>query len=160
PRFIADARTNSVIAIAPRSTLDEMRRVVERLDEKREAHGSLHTYAVRHADAEALATTLGALAKGGAADTGLAPGGGIQVNADPATSTLIVQASPHDYAALREVIERLDVRRPQVLVDVLLLEAQGSRGAELGTRVLQTALGSDGAPASGSGSLDPASAPF
>src|SRR5581483_7602744 len=38
----------------------------------------------------------------------------VQITADPATNSLLISASPQDFATLRAVIEKLDVRRRQV----------------------------------------------
>ena len=57
---------------------------------------------------------------------------GIQLNADPATNSLVIQASREGYEALKEVIDRLDIERPQVLVEALIMEVQVSDTREFG----------------------------
>jgi general secretion pathway protein D len=47
----------------------------------------------------------------------------VRVTADPATNTLVVSATPADWATLRGVIADLDVRRRQVFVEAIILEA-------------------------------------
>lgn len=47
----------------------------------------------------------------------------VRVTADPATNTLVVSATPADWATLRTVIGELDVRRRQVFVEAIILEA-------------------------------------
>lgn len=48
--------------------------------------------------------------------------GGATIQADPATNTLIVSAPAPLYRSIREVIETLDQRRAQVLVESLIVE--------------------------------------
>ena len=66
------------------------------------------------------------------------PGGGLQlegevrVTADPATNSLVIAAAPQDFETLREVIDRLDVPRRQVLVEAIIFEITLNRAKELG----------------------------
>ncbi|MFM7737149.1 MAG: type II secretion system secretin GspD [Alphaproteobacteria bacterium] len=57
---------------------------------------------------------------------------GVRITADPATNSLVISAAPQDYAVLREVIERLDVARRQVLVEAIIFEVSLSKAKELG----------------------------
>jgi len=56
----------------------------------------------------------------------------VRITADPATNTLIVSATPEDWATLRGVIEKLDVRRRQVFVEAIILEATIDKLRSLG----------------------------
>lgn len=59
------------------------------------------------------------------------PRGGT-VYADSALNALIINAPPPVYAQLRQVIERLDVRRAQVYVQALIAEVDASKAAQIG----------------------------
>src|SRR3546814_12190389 len=54
---------------------------------------------------------------GGAGDAVSYSGGGATIQADPSTNTLIISAPEPLYRSLREVIDQLDQRRAQVLVE-------------------------------------------
>ncbi len=89
--------------------------------------------------AGALAGRRPGLAGGtGAAGTGAAAGqqtefeGQVRISADPATNALIINASPQDFETLREVIEKLDVRRRQVYVEAIIAEVSLDLTRELG----------------------------
>src|SRR6185295_1221543 len=56
----------------------------------------------------------------------------VRITADPASNALIVSATPEDWATLRGVIEQLDVRRRQVFVEAIILEATIERARALG----------------------------
>ncbi|MDB5742155.1 MAG: ral secretion pathway protein [Polaromonas sp.] len=60
------------------------------------------------------------------------PSTGGQIQADPATNSLIITASEPQYRQLRAVIERLDARRAQVYVESLIAEVNMDRAAEFG----------------------------
>ena len=60
------------------------------------------------------------------------PSTGGQIQADPATNSLIITASEPQYRQLRAVIEKLDARRAQVYVESLIAEVNMDRAAEFG----------------------------
>ncbi|NBS46219.1 MAG: type II secretion system protein GspD [Betaproteobacteria bacterium] len=71
------------------------------------------------------------------------PSTGGQIQADPATNSLIITAPEPQYRQLREVIDRLDQRRAQVFVESLIAEVNADRAAEFGIQ-WQGALGNKG----------------
>jgi general secretion pathway protein D len=65
---------------------------------------------------------------------------GGQIQADPATNSLIITAPEPQYRQLRAVIDRLDQRRAQVFVESLIVEVNANKAAEFGVQ-WQTILG-------------------
>jgi general secretion pathway protein D len=125
------------------------------------ATGNIYVVYLKNADATKLAVTLrAALAAttgtGGAAGGGgtttttpasTAPGAspattpvaasaqpstGGQIQADPATNSLIITAAEPQYRQIRAVIDRLDARRAQVYVESLIAEVNADKAAEFG----------------------------
>jgi type II secretory pathway component GspD/PulD (secretin) len=60
------------------------------------------------------------------------PSTGGQIQADPTTNSLIITAPEPQYRQLRAVIDKLDGRRAQVLVESLIVEVTASKLAEFG----------------------------
>jgi general secretion pathway protein D len=60
--------------------------------------------------------------------------GGATVQADPTTNTLIISAPDPLYRSLREVIDLLDQRRAQVLIESLIVEVNSEDAAEFGVQ--------------------------
>lgn len=60
------------------------------------------------------------------------PSTGGQIQADPSTNSLIISAPEPQYRQLRAVIDRLDGRRAQVLVESLIVEVNAEKAAEFG----------------------------
>ncbi len=58
--------------------------------------------------------------------------GEVHITADPATNSLIIDASPQDFETIKDVIEKLDVRRRQVYVEAIILEVDLDRSRQLG----------------------------
>ncbi|MFO1246016.1 MAG: type II secretion system secretin GspD [Ramlibacter sp.] len=136
------------------------------------ASGNIYVVYLKNADATKLAVTLRAAltanSSAGAASTGgltaqpvLAAGGtagnassapvqgsaqpstGGQIQADPATNSLIITAPEPQYRQLRAVIDRLDQRRAQVFVESLIAEVNADKAAEFGIQ-WQGAVGKSG----------------
>ena len=163
-RILTDERTNSLLVLAARQQLEEVRRLVAKLDVPVQGGGRIHVYYLRNANAEELASTLGGLLGGGgstggttATATGGAAGGaapairtavtslagGISVTADPATNSLIIQASQEGFNTLKAVIEKLDMERPQVLVEALIMEVDVTDSEDLGFSALLRTINGD-----------------
>ncbi|MGO3743411.1 type II secretion system secretin GspD [Kerstersia sp.] len=66
--------------------------------------------------------------------------GGATIQADQSTNTLIISAPDPLYRSLREVIDQLDQRRAQVLVESLIVEVNADNSAEFG---IQWMVGGD-----------------
>jgi general secretion pathway protein D len=80
---------------------------------------------------------------GSSSSTGNQPSTGGQIQADPSTNSLIITAPDPQYRQLRTVIDKLDGRRAQVLVESLIVEVNSNKAAEFGIQ-WQTALGKNG----------------
>ena len=163
--LLAEPRSNALILRAPNpAQLALVKSLVAKLDQPDAAGsgdpaGNIHVVYLKNADATKLAVTLRAAisgeartatpaaAPGGAAPTGSAPvaTSGGQVQADPATNSLIITAPEPQYRQLRAVIDRLDARRAQVFVESLIAEVSADRAAEFGVQ-WQGALGGAGSP--------------
>ena len=73
--------------------------------------------------------------------SGSATGG--QIQADTATNSLIITAPEPQYRQLRAVIDMLDQRRAQVMVESLIAEVNADKAAQMGIQ-WQTATGQSG----------------
>jgi general secretion pathway protein D len=75
------------------------------------------------------------------------PSTGGQIQADPATNSLIITAPEPQYRQLRAVIDKLDARRAQVFVESLIAEVNSDKAAAFGVQwqgaVGNTALGTN-----------------
>lgn len=151
-RILTDERTNSLLVLSSRQQLTDIRGLVRKLDIPIVGGGRIHVYNLHHADAEELAETLSSLANGGggggagrsgaAGTTAGAPNlrsvvtplaDGVSITADPATNALVIQASKEAYETLLQVIKQLDVSRPQVLVEALIVEVDITDTFDLGS---------------------------
>jgi len=87
---------------------------------------------------------LGSGASGNFGNSNLAlPSTGGQIQADPATNSLIISAPDPVMRQLLAVIDQLDKRRAQVLVESLIVEVNSTKLAQFGVQ-WQTLLGNNG----------------
>ncbi|RQO64174.1 type II secretion system protein GspD [Variovorax sp. KBW07] len=70
------------------------------------------------------------------------PSTGGQIQADPSTNSLIITAPEPQYRQMRAVIDRLDGRRAQVMIEALIVEVNASKAASFGVQ-WQSALGNN-----------------
>lgn len=157
-KVIPDDRTNAIIVLASKRAIVKVRELVSRLDTKLEAgaEGKLHVHYLKHANAKDLATVLGALTASSVTTTsgaaqgtppgGATPGraaagktvaaefeGGVKVAPDENTNALIITATAKDYQTLaKEVIDKLDIPRKQVYVEVIIMELTIDKNRTLG----------------------------
>ena len=144
PRFLVDERTNSVIVVATRTMIREIEKLIRLLDYERKGAGRIQVYRLQNADAEEMAQTLAALtaappgtagARGASAAAAAAfaeLGSGVRITADGPTNSLIIEASSEGFATVSDVIAALDIRRPQVMVEALILEMDITDSQSLG----------------------------
>jgi len=138
--LVADARTNSVLIGGDKSERLRLRALIAHLDTPLEDGGDTQVRYLRYADAEELATKLQQhftqqAQQGAAAQAGAAPAGqnnGVSVWADTQTNAIIVNAPPKMMRSLMQIVDKLDIRRAQVLVEAIIVEVIADKTAELG----------------------------
>jgi general secretion pathway protein D len=160
-KMVADERTNSVLVSGERSQRLRLKTLVTHLDTPLEAGGDAQVRYLRYADAEKLATKLreqiqgivAAAAPGGAPGAGGAPvavagAGGVDrsvtIWADPQTNALVVTAPPKIMRSVMAIVDRLDIRRAQVLLEGILVELTIDKSADLGVNWLIADRDGDG----------------
>ena len=160
--LIAEPRSNTLILRAANpARVALVKSLVEKLDQPAAnsgngAAGNIYVVYLKNADATKLAVTLRAAMTGQTPAAATAPVAGAaaapaasvsatggQVQADAATNSLIITAPEPQYRQLRAVIDRLDGRRAQVLVESLIVEVNADRAAEFGVQ-WQGPLGQSG----------------
>lgn len=68
----------------------------------------------------------------------------VSITADPATNSLVINASRADYLKITELLDELDIKRRQVLVEAMLLEVAMKDSNSLGSEFITSGGGSDG----------------
>ena len=146
--LVADARTNSVLIGGDMNERLRLRTLIAHLDTPLEDGGDTQVRYLRYADAEELATKLQqhftsqTQAQGGQAAA--APGmDGVSVWADTQTNALVINAPPKIMRSTMQIIDKLDIRRAQVLVEAIIVEVIIDKSKELGVSVAVEGSGSN-----------------
>ncbi len=141
--LIASPSTNSLIITDSVSAIRKIEQLVAALDvQTPTGQGKINVYYLKHASAEDISKVMQALVSrlpvpppGGAAQPA-GPAtileGAVTITADKLTNSLIVVASPIDYETMKDVIQKLDIRRRQVYVEAAIVEMGLSKSRELG----------------------------
>ncbi len=137
--LVADARTNSVLIGGDKNDRLRLRTLIAHLDTPLEEGGDTQVRYLRYADAEELSTKLqthfsgqGQSAAAGGAAAGAAAGQEVSVWADTQTNAIVVNAPPKMMRSLMQIVDKLDIRRAQVLVEAIIVEVIADKTAELG----------------------------
>lgn len=132
-KMVADARTNSLLVSGDELQRSRIRGLIERLDRPQAQTGNVRVLYLDYADATEVAQVLAKLVQN------MEEGGGDKANqrkasveADEATNALLITAEGDTLDSLLQVVERLDIRRAQVLVEAVIAEVTDTDGKELG----------------------------
>ena len=146
---VADDRTNSILLSGEKNRRLEMRALLAHLDTPLVEGDTTRVRYLNYANAESLAATLFIQF----ADEGNTENK-VKVSADEDTNALIIDAPPDTLRRMLAVVDQLDIRRAQVLVEVLIAEINAERATQLGVNWAaydpKRVLGSTDFPASGS----------
>ena len=132
-KILPDERTNSLIVVADVRQTAMIEGLVEQLDMQRpRGTNNVHVVHLENADAnevsDSLTQALSNLRITGAFETSEH----IQVTAHGGTNSLIIAASAQDFEVIAEIIEKLDIVREQVLVEMLIMEVSEDGLKEIG----------------------------
>ncbi len=132
-RILPDTRTNSLIVIASEQDVDTVTRLVEELDIQRPVGmNNVHVTYLKNADANDVARSLEDALTSMRLTGAVESAQQIQVTPDASTNALVIVASPPDFEVVSQIVEKLDIVREQVLVEMLILEVSEESLREIG----------------------------
>lgn len=146
PTIAADERTNSVLLGGHRALRLRLRALLAHLDTPLDFEGATQVVYLRYGDAENIAAILSGYAESQAQRQAAAQGGregqtaasarrdSTTILADAETNSLVITAAASEMRNLRSIIDQLDIRRAQVLVEALIVEVTADRSAEFGVQ--------------------------
>ncbi len=153
-KISADSRTNSLLISGDKSSRQQVRKIIAKLDTNQPLEEKTKVIYLKYAKAADLAKVLTGFSavqkktkptKKGAAGTQKAD---VDIQADEASNSLIITAEPDVQRNLAKVISRLDVRRAQVMVEAVIAEVSAdlskTLGANLGLSSTEGIIGATG----------------
>lgn len=155
PVLVADERTNSILLGGDPSERLRLRALITHLDSPTENIGNTHVIYLKYAKAKDMVTVLTGVAESQAKEQGgkagskapsVAAKSNFQIQADESTNAVVITASPEMFRSLRSVIQKLDIRRAQVLIEAVIAEVAMDKTAELGVQWIFDSTNSGGGP--------------
>jgi len=139
-KIVADDRTNALIILASENDTSRIRELVALIDrEIPRGAGTIRVYYLQNAKAEDLVKVLTGLPQQSKPADPKAPAAAapalsknVQIMADKSTNSLIITADTADYLVIEDVIRKLDITRPMVYLEALIMEVNANKNFNVG----------------------------
>jgi general secretion pathway protein D len=145
--LVADNRTNSVLVSGDEIERVRIKTLISHLDTPlAKQNGSVQVIYLEYADSKNLSEVLSrvvgnmqqAATQAGKTTAVTSSKASATIEADEGTNSLIITAEPDVMQSILSVVERLDIRRAQVLVEAIIVEISDSDDNDLGMEWLFT----------------------
>lgn len=158
-KVVADDRSNSVLVGGDQNQRLRVRALIAHLDTPLEAGGDTRVRYLKYADAEKIAPKLKeqitgiaqAAQTGGSAGAAASPQAQAEksamVWADVQNNALVITAPPKIMKQIMGILDKLDIRRRQVLVEAILVEVNTDKTAAFGVNWAEFSRGNGTVPA-------------
>ncbi|MBT5053289.1 MAG: type II secretion system secretin GspD, partial [Gammaproteobacteria bacterium] len=132
--IVASERTNSLVIKGERYTLARVKALVNQLDVPANRSGTIKVIQLSHSDATSMAEILSNLisSKRKSTEDSMVE---VSIQADEAINALVIRADPSNMIDLIGIIESLDVRRMQVLIEAAIVEVTSDFSQQLGSEL-------------------------
>ncbi len=123
-QLIANERNNSLVIRGKPRPIAEVLKLIDTLDQPATAMGAVQVIYLQHADATSIAEILNSVVGEG---SGAAAEGSVKsttIHADVSLNAIVVRADPGTMNEIFDILEKLDVRRTQVLIEAAIVEVQ------------------------------------
>lgn len=132
--IVASERTNSIVIKGERYTLARVKALVDQLDVPANRSGTIKVIRLAHSDAAKMAEILSNVvsSKSGSSEDKMVE---VSIQADEAINALVIRADPANMIDLMDIIDSLDVRRLQVLIEAAIVEVTSDFSRQLGSEL-------------------------
>jgi len=142
-RVVAIPGANSIIVEGSSVEVAKLRPIISSMDVGGSApRGAVSVIPLRFADGESIIELLNTLLPAFEREGQALP----TVAYEPSSNMLVISATGETQAALEQIIRRLDVRRPQVLVEAIIVEISDTTAKELGVEFALAGLNGNNVP--------------
>ena len=149
-QVVADPRSNALLVRGSADSRQRVRALLKQLDQPQNALRPSNTVVMylRHANAAEVVKVLRGLSQDtpAAGGEGVAGEGapkqmavsasGIRMESEEGTNAVVMVGPDSEIAAYRTIVEQLDIRRAQVVVEAIIAEVSDTRAQELGVQWL------------------------
>ncbi|MEE2736153.1 MAG: type II secretion system secretin GspD [Pseudomonadota bacterium] len=133
---VASERTNSLVVKGEENTVQRVSKLVRNLDVPANRTGTVQVVRLAHSDAGKMAELLSNLISDGIDENATSSQQvGTNIQADLSLNALVIKAKPSTMIELKEIINDLDVRRLQVLIEAAIVEVTTDFERQLGSEL-------------------------
>jgi len=142
-RLVALDRPNALIVVGGEGSYKRLLAFLERLDVPVASEGAIHVVPLEHSDAKKIVPAINeALQSAGPSQSKGANGSeplalldsSVKVSAEETTNSILVTSSEHDFAAVRDVIAKLDKPKRQVYIEVVVMDVELLKDTNVGVQ--------------------------
>ena len=140
----ADERSNRLILRGDETFRDKMRGLIRQLDQPSASGGTTKVIRLKHADAKNLTEILkgvmgervkeNSVGASGSGASGARPNSSFSVFVDEGLNALVVRGEPSLMQEAEQIVEQLDIRRAQVMIEAAIVEISDELGQDLGVQ--------------------------
>lgn len=133
-QIIANERNNSLVLRGKPRPVTEVLKLIDKLDQPATATAGAQVIYLRYADATALAEMLEGMLNDRSGGGGEEEGTRSQtlIRADESLNAIVVRADPAVMQEIQAILEGLDIRRTQVLIEAAIVEVSISDTSQIG----------------------------
>lgn len=146
-QVVADPRSNALLVRGSADSRERVRALLKKLDTPRDPQQNANTVVIylRHANAAEVVKVLRGLSQDSAVPTAAGQEGekavpvstsGIRMEYEEGTNAVVMVGPDSELSAYRSIVEQLDIRRAQVVVEAIIAEVSDTRAQELGVQWL------------------------
>jgi general secretion pathway protein D len=131
-QVIANERNNSLVLRGKPRPIAEILKLVDKLDQPATATSGAQVIYLKYADATKVAEMLEGLVGGPAGGEEAQPGRETLIRADESLNSIVVRADPSVMREIQDILDGLDIRRTQVLIEAAIVEVSVSNSRNIG----------------------------
>ena len=144
--LVGDKRTNTLIILGPKDAVGRLEDFIKKYVDISvdQSKAPVFVYYLEYTNAIDMQRTISQLVSYGSS-TSAGQYGGVRdgqkylqpmtIVGDTHSNSLIINATPEDYPAVQELIQKLDVPQKQIAVEVLLVQVNTTKLKELGSQI-------------------------
>ena len=144
PTIGVDLRTNSILLSATQSVRDQVHKIIESLDQPLSGEGDVRVFKLEYISVADILTILQGIAErhnqpvsgAGNQTTPKSSGEQISIQSSENLNLLVISAPQTEMAKIQGIISEVDVPRPQVLVEAMIIEIGDDTNDALGIQWL------------------------
>ncbi len=129
-QLIANERNNSIVVRGKPRPTAEILKLIDKLDQPATTTTGAQVFRLNHANAVDVANILSALLAG--SDRGGEGAEPTTIQADESLNAIVARANPGTINELRGILDKLDVRRTQVLIEAAVVEVNLQNRRDVG----------------------------